>query len=88
MTSNPVVSSMIRRKSICVGACLASLLLVAGCRREEAAAKSTAPPAIPVSRPVQRQVTDYVYYTGRLDAMQSVDVRPRVTGYLTQMPFN
>ncbi len=79
---------MNRRKSICGGACLASLLMAAGCRREEATAESTAPPIIPVSRPVRRQVTNYVYYTGRLDAVQSVDVRPRVTGYLTQMPFH
>jgi membrane fusion protein, multidrug efflux system len=88
MKSTLVISSMNRRKSICGGACLASLLMAAGCRREEATAESTAPPVIPVSRPERRQVTDYVYYTGRLDAVQSVDVRPRVTGYLTQMPFH
>ena len=87
MTSNPVVSSMNSRKSICGGACLASLLLVAGCRREEAAAESTAPARDPRQPPVQRQITDYVYYTGRVDAVQSVDIRPRVTGYLVKMPF-
>ncbi len=32
-------------------------------------------------------VTDYVDYTGRLDAVQSVGIRARVTGYLVQMPF-
>jgi multidrug efflux system membrane fusion protein len=42
---------------------------------------------VPVSRPVQREVTDYVDYTGRLAAINSVDIRPRVTGYLTKMPF-
>jgi multidrug efflux system membrane fusion protein len=74
--------------AICGGSCLFFLLLVSGCRRDEAAAESPDRPVVPVSRPVQRQVTDYVYYTGRLDAVQSVDVRPRVTGYLTQMPFH
>jgi multidrug efflux system membrane fusion protein len=40
-----------------------------------------------VSRPVKRQVTDYVDFTGRTDAVQAVDVRARVTGYLVKVPF-
>ena len=32
-------------------------------------------------------MTDYVDFTGRTDAVESVDIRPRVTGYLVQMPF-
>jgi multidrug efflux system membrane fusion protein len=42
---------------------------------------------LPVSKPVQREVTDYVDFTGRTNAIEAVDVRPRVTGYLMQMPF-
>ena len=45
------------------------------------------PPAVPVSHPVDREVTDYVDFTGRTDAVQSVDIRARVTGYLVKMPF-
>src|SRR5271166_2175840 len=45
------------------------------------------PPAVPVSHPVHRVVTDYVDFTGRTDAIQSVDIRARVTGYLVAMPF-
>jgi multidrug efflux system membrane fusion protein len=45
------------------------------------------PPAVPISQPVKRQITDYVDFTGRTDAVQSVDVRARVTGYLVKMPF-
>jgi multidrug efflux system membrane fusion protein len=36
---------------------------------------------------VQRQVTDYVDFTGRTDAVEAVDVRARVTGYLVKLPF-
>jgi len=42
---------------------------------------------LPVSKPAQRVVTDYVDFTGRTDAVKAVDIRPRVTGYLLQMPF-
>ena len=49
-----------------------------------------APPetlVVPTSQPVKREVTDYVDFTGRTDAVESVDIRPRVTGYLVDMPF-
>jgi membrane fusion protein, multidrug efflux system len=44
-------------------------------------------PTIPVSRPVEREVTDYVDYTGRTDAVESVGIRARVTGYITKVLF-
>ena len=42
---------------------------------------------MPVSKPLQQQVTDYVDFTGRTDAVEAVNVVARVTGYLVQMPF-
>jgi multidrug efflux system membrane fusion protein len=42
---------------------------------------------VPVSQPVQRSVTDYVEFTGRTDAVNTVNIVPRVTGYLVKMPF-
>ncbi len=63
------------------------LAAAAGC---EASATKVAPaeaPVVPVSQPLQREVTDYVDFTGRTEAVHSVDIRPRVTGYLDAMPF-
>jgi multidrug efflux system membrane fusion protein len=76
-----------RRTSLvlCSGLLLAGL--AAGCAPPPGPQAESGPPAIPVSRPVQREVTDYVDYTGRTDAVQSLAVRARVTGYLTKMPF-
>jgi multidrug efflux system membrane fusion protein len=42
---------------------------------------------VPVSQPVERQVTDFVDFTGRTEAIQAADIRARVTGYLVRMPF-
>ena len=42
---------------------------------------------VPVGQPIQREVTDYVDFTGRTEAVYPVDIRPRVTGYLVEMPF-
>ncbi len=66
---------------------LACLWLAAGGCQPKPEVAPPGPPVIPVSRPVQRTVTDYVDFTGRTNAIQSVDIRPRVSGYLVQMPF-
>ena len=65
------------------------LLSTAGCgKKGRSQAEAAEPPAIPVSHPVSdRWVTDYVDFTGRADAVHSVNIIARVTGYLTKMPF-
>jgi multidrug efflux system membrane fusion protein len=65
----------------------ASLAAGSGCQSEQGSGASAEPPAVPVSRPVLREVTNYEDYTGRTDAVEVVDVRARVTGYLDNMPF-
>jgi RND family efflux transporter MFP subunit len=59
----------------------------AGCQRKQQQTPAPKPPAIPVSHPVERDVTDYADYTGRTDAVQSVNVRARASGFLLKMPF-
>ena len=61
--------------------------LTAGCDSKTLEVAPPAPPAIPVSQPVERQVTDYVDFTGRIEAPEAVSVVPRVTGYLMSTPF-
>src|ERR1700680_1317704 len=60
---------------------------VTGCARGPPQLAPPELPAVPVSQPVRRVVTDYVDFTGRTDAVQAVDIRARVTGYLVKMPF-
>ncbi|SRR5579885_3039179 len=69
----------------CAGLLPAALLL--GCHRGQAPPPAAEPTTIPVSQPVERDVTDYVDFTGRTDAVNSVGIRPRVTGYLVNIPF-
>jgi RND family efflux transporter MFP subunit len=45
------------------------------------------PPAVVVGQPVQRVVTDFEEFTGRLEAAASVDLRARVSGYLLKVHF-
>jgi RND family efflux transporter MFP subunit len=62
------------------------LAIVAGCR--EAPQASPPPPAaVDVARPIVRDVTEWDEFTGRLAAIDTVDVRPRVSGYLESVHF-
>src|SRR5438477_4032417 len=45
------------------------------------------PPEVPVTRPVSREVTDFAEFPGRTDASKTVEVRARVSGYLTKVAF-
>jgi membrane fusion protein, multidrug efflux system len=63
------------------------LIVSGGCLRSSSQVAPAEPPVLPVSKPVHREVTDFVNFTGRTDAVESVDIRPRVTGYLIRMPF-
>lgn len=42
---------------------------------------------VPVSRPVAREVQDFLHFTGTLRAKETVEIRPRVTGFLKDMHF-
>ncbi|CAN5275974.1 multidrug efflux RND transporter periplasmic adaptor subunit MexE [soil metagenome] len=71
-------------------ALLVSLLVViiaTGCRPGASQAPPPAATVIPVSHPMTREVTEFVEYTGRTDAVESVGIRARVTGYLMRAPF-
>jgi membrane fusion protein, multidrug efflux system len=64
-----------------------ALICMSACTRKAAAPKEAPPQTVTVSKPVQREVTDYADFTGRTDAIINTEIRPRVTGYLTAMPF-
>src|SRR6516164_5020887 len=62
-------------------------LALAGCVRVPSEAPVAAPTPVTVSRPVERDVTDYADFTGRTAAVDSVEVRARVWGYLDKVHF-
>lgn len=64
-----------------------SCLLLTGCNTAPPETVAAAPPSVPVSYPVERQITDYADYTGRTAAVDSVEVRAHVWGYLEKVNF-
>lgn len=47
-----------------------------------------APATLPATRPVVQEVTEYDEYTGRFSAVNRVEVRARVGGYLSEVRFS
>jgi len=67
---------------------LAALVLLPGC--SESPQKQTAPPPPPVvtiAKPTKRTVVDQDEYVGRFVAIDSVEIRARVSGYLDRIDF-
>jgi membrane fusion protein, multidrug efflux system len=48
---------------------------------------SAEPAVVPVSQVIERQITDHEEFPGRVEAVESVRIASRVTGYLTQATF-
>lgn len=63
--------------------------LAAGCKRAQGPPNQgpPPPPEVMVSLPVTREVTDYEDFPGRVEAVNLVSIRARVTGYLDKMNF-
>jgi RND family efflux transporter MFP subunit len=64
-------------------------LALAACAKSQSQPKSAAaePPRVTVAKPVTRQVADHDEYVGRFVAVDSVEVRARVSGYLEAIHF-
>ncbi|MBU4271294.1 MAG: efflux RND transporter periplasmic adaptor subunit [Planctomycetes bacterium] len=55
--------------------------------KQEQSDSKDAGPVVRVTKPTSRKVTDYAYFTGRIEAPESVKIQARVTGYLDTVDF-
>ena len=60
---------------------------VTGCARAPAAPPAAPPVSVMVSQPVERDIADYADFTARITAVDSVEVRAHVGGYLDKVNF-
>jgi RND family efflux transporter MFP subunit len=64
-----------------------ALLLLAGCGDKPSQPAATAPPPVTIAQPTKRTVTDWDEFTGRFEAVEEVQVRARVGGFVTNVEF-
>jgi RND family efflux transporter MFP subunit len=62
------------------------ILIFTACGQKEAY-KPPPPPKVTVQQPVKRPVTDYLEFTGNTQAVNTVQLRARVEGYLEKVLF-
>jgi multidrug efflux system membrane fusion protein len=65
-----------------------SLLSLSACGKSNGTGQSAAPlPEVNVAAVIVRKVQDWDDFTGRLEAIETVDIRPRVSGYIDRVAF-
>jgi len=69
---------------------IAGALSMSGCGDNAAARAAQAappPPQVDVAQVVARRVTEFDEFTGRFEAVERVEIRPRVSGYIASVNF-
>ncbi len=70
---------------------ISSAALLASCGQERALGATAAVvpvgPPVSVAEVVQKQITDYQQFNGRVEAVERVELRPRVSGYIDSVNF-
>src|SRR5215471_11489652 len=70
-----------------LGSLLILAPLLAGCDGKPAA-NVPPPPPVTVARPLQKAITEWDEYTGRFTAVETVEIRARVSGFIDSVHFN
>src|SRR6266403_6321086 len=68
------------------GVTVCALLLIGGCGKSGGGAQPP-PPQVSVAQVLEKRVKDWDEFTGRLQAVESVEIRPRVSGYIDKVAF-
>src|ERR1700730_13182816 len=64
---------------------LSVLLTAAGCKKKSEPQQAALP--VNVVTVIEKEVNEWDEFTGRLDPVESVEIRPRVSGYITEIHF-
>lgn len=80
------IQSILRPRHAIYLVFLSGLLLLAGCGEKQAFTPPP-PPTVTVGQPLRQPVTEYLEFTGNAQAINSVQLRARVAGYLKQVYF-
>ena len=75
-------------KQLVTSAILISMIgLMTGCDSQPQAQQGPQAPAVSVANVISERITEWDEFTGRLEAPQSVSLRPRISGYVESIQF-
>jgi RND family efflux transporter MFP subunit len=78
------MNTLLTRSTILLS--MLGLLTIGGCGKQPAPQASA--PEVTVAKVISRRIKDWDEYTGRFQAVDTVEVRPRVSGYIEQVLFH
>ena len=90
LCSRPLRGTLMTRHPVTSPLRLATLILLVGSwypMHGRAADAPAAPPVVTVSQPIQRELVEWDEFTGQFAAKEYVEIRARVSGYLTEIHF-
>lgn len=80
--------SVFRTWPLMPGVTVALMLVLAGCDSEQAGGKQAPPsPEVSVARVLSRPVQQWNEYTGRVSAIDTIELRARVSGYVQRFAY-
>ncbi len=74
-------------RAILLGSLLLMAQLLIGCDNKPAANAAPPAPPVTVALPLQKSITEWDEYTGRFTAVETVEVRARVSGFIESIHF-
>lgn len=83
--SNVAVTALRSRRA--AATLIAVAVTAAGCSAPPPPVAELPPPEVTVAVPVQKELANYLEFTGRTEAIESVELRARVDGYLVSVNF-
>jgi multidrug efflux system membrane fusion protein len=75
------------RAALILPVVLAAVYAVARDGQDATAGAAPPPPAVSVAKVVQREFQPWDEFTGRISAIETVDLRPRVSGYIERVAY-
>lgn len=61
-------------------------LMIVGCGQKPVA-QAPPPPAVLVAKPVKKEIVEWQYFTAQSQAVDTITIIPRVTGYIDNILF-
>lgn len=72
---------------VLLGSLILAANVLASCD-DKPTSSSAPPPAVTVSRPLQKSITEWDEYTGRFTPLETVEIRARVSGFIDSVHFH
>src|SRR5205085_12299437 len=64
-----------------------ALALLTACHSDSAQQHAPPPPTVTVAQVERKDIVEWDEFTGRIEPVESVEVRPRVSGYIQEIKF-